>query len=354
MKPPQIDPDLRLSDFDYHLPEQLIAQEPPAKRDGGRLLLVDRATGRLQDMTIWQLPELLSSSDVVVVNNTRVLHARLRGKRSSGGAAEVLLLDRLGQGEWNALIRPARKLRAGAIVDVPGHDPGLPPLRVLLTENLGDGRARVVVPVEVEGQLERYGEMPLPPYVHERLADAERYQTVYGRAPGSAAAPTAGLHLSDQLIGRFREQGTQIAEVTLHVGLDTFRPVTAERVADHVIHREWCSVSAQTASAIATAQRARGRVVAIGTTTARTLESWGRLPTTDQPEDWGDWTSIFITPGHVWTTVDALLTNFHLPRSTLLMMIHSFAGKELAAAAYAHAIRERYRFYSFGDAMLIV
>lgn len=350
----QIDPDLRVADFDYHLPEELIAQEPPSERDGGRMLLVHRASGQLTDLTVRHLPSLLSPLDVVVVNNTRVLPARLRGHRVTGGVAEVLLLDRVEPGVWNALVRPSRKLPPGASINVAAHDGREEPLQIEVTELFGEGRARVALPVEAETVLDRYGETPLPPYIHAKLDDPERYQTVFSREPGSAAAPTAGLHLSETILGELAAQSTRVAEVTLQVGLDTFRPVTVERVADHEIHREWCSVPARSAGLIEKARAGGGRVVAIGTTSARTLESWGRLPEHERASGWSGWTGIFITPGYEWTTVDALLTNFHLPKSTLLMMIHSYAGRELAIAAYEHAIRERYRFFSFGDAMLIV
>jgi S-adenosylmethionine:tRNA ribosyltransferase-isomerase len=349
-----VDPELRLSDFDYDLPQELIAQEPPPERDGGRLLLVDRSSGQLSDLTVRHLPSLLSPQDVVVVNNTRVLPARLRGQRVTGGAAEVLLLDRVEPGVWNALVRPSRKLPPGATIFVPAHREGEGPLPLVLLDHLGEGRARISLPVEAEDKLERYGETPLPPYIHAKLDDPERYQTVFSREPGSAAAPTAGLHLSEAILGQLATQGTRLTEVTLQVGLDTFRPVTVERVADHEIHREWCSVSSVSARLITSAKASGGRVIAIGTTSARTLESWGQLPGSERADGWAGWTGIFITPGYEWTTVDALLTNFHLPKSTLLMMIQSFAGRALAMAAYEHAIQERYRFFSFGDAMIIV
>jgi S-adenosylmethionine:tRNA ribosyltransferase-isomerase len=349
-----IDPTLRVSDFDYDLPEELIAQEPPAERDGGRLLLVNRVSGELRDLTVRHLPSLLRPQDVVVVNNTRVLPARLRGQRVTGGTAEVLLLDRVEPGVWNALVRPSRKLPPGATIAVQARERGKEQLRIELLQHFGEGRARISLPVEAEDNLEWYGETPLPPYIHARLDDPERYQTVFSREAGSAAAPTAGLHLSETILAQLASRGTRVAEVTLRVGLDTFRPVTVERVADHEIHREWCSVPAESARLIRETKEGGGRVVAIGTTSARTLESWGQLPVKERTGGWSGWTGIFITPGYKWRTVDVLLTNFHLPRSTLLMMIHSFAGKELSTAAYEHAIRERYRFFSFGDAMLIV
>ena len=347
-----VDPSLRLADFDYHLPEELIAQSPPVDRDGGRLLLVDRKSRQLTDLAVRDLPELLRAHDLVVVNNTRVLPARLRGRRETGGAIELLLLRRIQPGVWEALAKPARKL--------------LPPRRITLIsrsgdmsivadvrENFGDGRIVLAFDPGLERCLDDYGAIPLPPYIRSHIDDTERYQTIFGNVPGSAAAPTAGLHLSESLLAGLQERGVMRADVTLHIGLDTFRPVTAERIAYHVIHREWCEIPALTAQAI---QRAKsgGRVVAVGTTSARTLESWGVLPEEERASGWSGWTDIFITPGFEWTTVDAMLTNFHLPKSTLLMMISSFAGRELAMASYMHAVEQRYRFFSFGDAMLIV
>jgi S-adenosylmethionine:tRNA ribosyltransferase-isomerase len=348
-----IDANLRVSDFDYHLPQELIAQEPPADRDGGRLLLVERASGTLSDLSIRDLPALLHPHDLVVVNNTRVLPARLRGRRETGGAVELLLLNRREPGRWETIAKPARRLQPGTrftLTSIRG-DMSVP---VLVERNLGDGRVDVQFEPALDDQLGEFGEVPLPPYIHSRLADSERYQTVFSHVPGSAAAPTAGLHLSQAVLDEFAARGINRAEVTLQIGLDTFRPVTTERVADHEIHREWCSVPAEASLAIDRCRRERARVVAIGTTSARTLETWGSLDPGTRSRGWSDWTGIFITPGYNWSTVDALLTNFHLPKSTLLMMITSFAGRALTRAAYRHAVEHRYRFFSFGDAMLIV
>lgn len=348
-----IDPSLRLADFDYHLPEELIAQEPPADRAGGRLLLVDRSSGTLTDLTVHDLPRLLHAHDLVVVNNTRVIPARLWGRRETGGVVEILLLNRLEPGVWEALGKPARKLQPGTgftLISRAG-DASAP---AEVVANMGEGRIHVGFDPALEARLDAFGKVPLPPYIHRELTDTERYQTVFSRVPGSAAAPTAGLHLTDAMLAELEERGIDRAEVTLQIGLDTFRPVTVDRVADHVIHSEWCSLSPATADAIENARAAGGRVISVGTTSARTLETWGALEPDRKPEGWSGWTDIFITPGYRWTTVDALLTNFHLPRSTLLMMISSFAGKELTFAAYRHAVEQRYRFFSFGDAMLIV
>jgi S-adenosylmethionine:tRNA ribosyltransferase-isomerase len=349
----RVDPSLRLSEFDYHLPEELIAQHPPADRDGGRLLLLDRSAGTLTDLAVRDLPTLLRERDLVVVNNTRVIPARLWGRKGTGGVVEVLLLNRLQPGLWEALAKPARKLPAGTTFTLISRaGDSFAPAEI--AANLGEGRVHIAFDPALESQLDAYGKVPLPPYIHEELADTERYQTVFSRVPGSAAAPTAGLHLTEVTLSQFADRGVREAEVTLQIGLDTFRPVTVEKVSDHVIHREWCSVPPETAGALLTCQADGGRVVAIGTTSARTLETWGSLDPEERSGGWSGWTDIFITPGYQWTTVNALLTNFHLPKSTLLMMISSFAGRELTFAAYEHAVRERYRFFSFGDAMLIV
>jgi S-adenosylmethionine:tRNA ribosyltransferase-isomerase len=350
---PPIDPTLRVSDFDYLLPQELIAQHPPADRDGGRLLLVDRADGSLTDLTVRDLPVLLHASDLVVVNNTRVIPARLSGRRPTGGAIELLLLNRIRPGVWEALAKPARKLPPGSEFKLISRS-GDVLVRAAVIDNFGDGRINVTFDATVDDRLSEFGTVPLPPYIHERLGNTERYQTVFSHVPGSAAAPTAGLHLSEAILASLDERGVQRAEVTLQIGLDTFRPVTVDRVADHVIHREWCEVPPDTARSIKSCRERHGRVVAIGTTSARTLESWGSLDADQWANGWAGWTGIFITPGYQWTTVNAMLTNFHLPKSTLLMMITSLAGRELTEAAYRHAVEQRYRFFSFGDAMLIV
>lgn len=350
-----IDPELLLSDFDYHLPTDLIAQEPPADRDGGRMLIVDRTTGTLTDSMIRELPKMLRKHDLVVVNNTRVIPGRLRGKRETGGAVEVLLLNRDPDepGLWTALARPAKKLPIGTEISFEARD-GLSTARGVVTGKSGEGQILIQLPLEMDSSLDRYGEVPLPPYIRTRLGDECRYQTVFSSVPGSAAAPTAGLHLTNAILERLESIGVARAEITLQIGLDTFRPVTAEKIADHAIHTEWCSLSTEAASAIELARSNGGRVIAIGTTCARTLESWGRLDPDQQTTGYQSWTDIFITPGYEWTTVDALLTNFHLPKSTLLMMVSSFMGRDLTMQAYWHAVKEGYRFFSFGDAMLIV
>jgi S-adenosylmethionine:tRNA ribosyltransferase-isomerase len=349
----RVDPSLRLSDFDYHLPEELIAQHPPADRDGGRMLLVDRNAGTLTDLAVRDLPTLLRERDLVVVNNTRVIPGRLWGRKETGGVVELLLLNRMEPGTWEALAKPARTLPAGTSFTLISRS-GDSSSPASIVANLGEGRVHVAFDPALENQLDAYGKVPLPPYIREELADSERYQTVFSHVPGSAAAPTAGLHLTESTLSQFADRGIREAEVTLQIGLDTFRPVTVEQISQHVIHREWCSVPPGTAEALARCRTEGGRVVAIGTTSARTLETWGSLDAETRTGGWSGWTDIFITPGYRWKTVDAMLTNFHLPKSTLLMMISAFAGRDLTFAAYEHAVQERYRFFSFGDAMLIV
>jgi S-adenosylmethionine:tRNA ribosyltransferase-isomerase len=314
---------MRSTELDYELPEELIAQHPAARRDGSRLLVHDRKTGETRHRRFDELPAELTEGTLVVVNDTRVLPARLRLERPGGGAAEVLLLERLGEnGTWEGLARPSRKLRPGQ---------RLGPVELL--EPLGEGRWRL----RLEG--EPAGEAPLPPYIREPLADPERYQTVYARAAGSAAAPTAGLHFTPELLA-----GLEVERVTLHVGLDTFRPLMVEALDEHELHSERYEVAPEAWERI----RAAERVLAVGTTTVRVLESLARgAPLSGRTE-------LFVTPGFKFRRVNALLTNFHLPRSTLLALVMAFAGVEETRRIYRLAIEERYRFYSFGDAMLLL
>ena len=313
---------MKSSELDYELPPGLIAQRPLERRDESRLLVFDRGTGEVEHRRFGELPELLPRETLTVVNDTRVLPARLRLERPGGGEAEVLLLERLGQnGLWEGLARPSRKLRAGQRLGP-----------VQLVEALGEGRWRL----RLEG--EPAGEAPLPPYIHEPLADAERYQTVYAAKEGSAAAPTAGLHFTPELLERL-----DVERVTLHVGLDTFRPVSADDLDEHQLHSERYDVSPEAWERI----RVAARVLAVGTTTVRVLESLARgAPLEGRTE-------LFVLPGFEFRRVDALLTNFHLPRSTLLALVMAFAGVEETRRLYRIAIEERYRFYSFGDAMLV-
>lgn len=346
--------DLKTADFDYKLPTHLIAQTPLERRDASRLFVLDRKCGANTHSTFNQLGSWLSEGDLLVANNSRVIPARLRGRRTpSDGAVELLLLRQEGEA-WSALARPAKRLPPGTLLELAPIDSTSLPAHATIEENRGQGE--VLVRIEFgHGQcLQDFGVAPLPPYVTEHLADEERYQTVYGSIAGSAAAPTAGLHFTHQLLDELSAQGVAWTELTLHVGLDTFRPVTEEWIADHQIHREWCEVSRIAAEAIAACRRRRGRVVAIGTTAARTLETLGRYWSEDSPREYRGLTQEFIVPGHQWRLVDALVTNFHLPRSTLLMLVSAFAGREVILEAYKEAIKQSYRFYSFGDAMLIL
>ena len=343
-----------MSDFDYDLPSELIAQEPLADRDHSRLLVLDRATGETAHRSFEALPDLLDPGDLLVVNDSRVLPARLIGHRESGAEVEVLLLRQEADGAWRALARPTRRLRLEERIIVlpkPGH-PG-EETGVTLVAKLDDGEVLVRLDDQLAMHLDDYGRVPLPPYITHTLQDDERYQTVYAREKGSAAAPTAGLHFTDEIFRRLDERGIARTSVTLHVGLDTFRPVMEDFADEHVIHQEWCSVAEEAWAQIA-ATKARGnRVVAVGTTAARTLETLGQRVRRGEGGPFAAMTDIFITPGYEWQMVDAMVTNFHLPKSTLLLMISAFAGRDHVLAAYREAIAERYRFFSFGDAMLL-
>ncbi len=350
-----IDPNLRVSDFDYDLPQELIAQTPLPDRDRARLLVLDRATGAIHHSWVYELPRWLQPGDLLVANNSRVIPARLHARKAqTGGHAEILLLQEREPGVWTALARPARRLHPGNRLHLIPRNPCAPDAMLEIIARREDGLVEVRFLDRADLRLEDYGETPLPPYIHQELHDAERYQTVYARVPGSAAAPTAGLHITERLRQELEERGVGWAEVTLHIGLDTFRPISVERVAEHKMHTEWCQVSDDTACQIASVKASGGRIVAIGTTSARTLETLGHQWNPERPQGYTGPTNIFITPGYQWRLVDALLTNFHLPRSTLLMMVSAFAGKDRILAAYHEAITQRYRFYSFGDAMLIV
>ncbi|HEY0389714.1 MAG TPA: tRNA preQ1(34) S-adenosylmethionine ribosyltransferase-isomerase QueA [Gaiellales bacterium] len=328
----------------YELPRELIAQTAAEPRDSARLLVYDRRTGAIRHRIFRDLPDELEPSDLVVVNDTRVLPVRLRARRATGGAAEVLLLEPAREGGWEALVRPYRRLREGERVVAGG-------LAVTIAQRLGDGRARVELGAEgsLEQALEAAGEMPLPPYITEPLRDPSRYQTVYARSAGSAAAPTAGLHFTDALWERLRERN-EVVEVTLDVGLDTFRPLTADVVEEHHIHSERYAVSEAAAAAVESARSAGRRVVAVGTTTVRVLETvFG-----DPRGELEGRTRLLITPGHRFRATGGLVTNFHLPRSTLLALVMAFAGERQTRDLYRTAVGERYRFYSFGDASLIL
>ncbi|MGZ4430435.1 MAG: tRNA preQ1(34) S-adenosylmethionine ribosyltransferase-isomerase QueA [Gaiellales bacterium] len=332
------------SDLDYHLPPELIAQEPAEPRHDARLLVYDRASGAVRHRRFAELGEELRDDDLLVVNDTRVLPVRLRARRESGGAAEVLLLEPLGEGRWEALVRPYRRLRAGETVRA-GE------LAIVIEQRLGEGRVlvRPEAPGALGAALEQVGEMPLPPYITRHPSDPERYQTVYAEHPGSAAAPTAGLHFSPELwedIGRRH----QIARVTLGVGLDTFRPIAVDELERHPIHTEPYRVPAESAELIRRTLASGSRVVAVGTTSVRVLETvFG-----DPPGPLSGRTGLFITPGFRFRATGAMITNFHLPRSSLLSLVMAFAGVEQTRSLYRTAVDERYRFYSFGDASLIL
>jgi S-adenosylmethionine:tRNA ribosyltransferase-isomerase len=337
---------MRTEDLDYDLPQGLIAQTAAEPRDSARLLVHDRATGATRHRRFRDLLDELRPGDLVVLNDTRVLPVRVHARRASGGAVEVLLLEPETDGRWQALARPARRLR-------PGETLTAGELAIEVVERLDDGRLLVLPRTAGQGAiaaaLERVGEMPLPPYIHERPADPERYQTVYARHPGSAAAPTAGLHFTPELLARLRA-AHDVATVTLTVGLDTFRPVAVDDLADHTLHSEAYVVSDEAAAAIDAARAENRRIVAVGTTTVRVLETvWGpqRGPLQGRSR-------LMITPGHEFAAVGALVTNFHLPRSTLLALVMAFAGVEPVRDLYRTAVAEGYRFYSFGDAMLLL
>ncbi len=341
---------MRTADFDYELPTELIAQTPLERRDASRLLVLDRSESKLLHTTIDQLPSLLRAGDLLVANNSRVLAGRLATRKvDTGGKVELLLLHPAADGNWEALAKPARRLRPGTRLVVEGTA-----YEIEIVAKDEGGIVRIVVPDALLAELDRVGTVPLPPYIHERLNDSDRYQTIYSSVPGSAAAPTAGLHLTPELMERLRSSGIGWAEVTLDIGLDTFRPVAVDDLADHVMHAETCRIDEVTVEQIARTKRDGGRVIALGTTAARTLETAGQLWSEAGPFPFEAATRIFISPGYKWRVVDGLLTNFHLPRSTLIMMVSALAGRERILDAYQEAIRERYRFFSFGDAMLIL
>lgn len=347
----QEDDVLWVDSYDYDLPADLIAQRPAEPRDASRLLVLERETGSVAHRKFTDLLDYITASDVLVLNDTRVLPARLLGHKQTGGKAEVLLLRPLGGDDWEALVKPARRLQPGTTVLF--QDPRLV---VVIGETAGNNTNTRRVTLQCDGPqdeiLASVGQLPLPPYIHAEPEDPQRYQTVFANVPGSAAAPTAGLHFTPELLAKLAERGTKIVYVTLHVGLDTFRPVTADHVTEHVIHREAYSVSPETAAVINEVRAQGGRCFAVGTTTCRTLESAVSDEGFIQPRT--DETSLFIYPGYRFRAVDVLITNFHLPRSSLLMLVSAFAGKANIEAAYQQAIRHQYRFFSFGDAMLLL
>ena len=341
---------MNTADFDFHLPEELIAQTPLEKRDASRLLIVDRSSGEFSDQHFDSIIDQLQPGDALVMNNTRVLPARLYGEKAgTGGHVELLLLKNTEGDQWEVLAKPAKRLKVGAQV------------------SFGDGRLTATVVDELEhgGRIVRFdyqgiflevleslGEMPLPPYIHEKLTDRERYQTVYAKENGSAAAPTAGLHFTKELLAQIEAKGVKLVYLTLHVGLGTFRPVSVNNLEEHEMHSEFYTLSEEAAATLREVKANGHRVIAVGTTSIRTLETIGNKFKGDIQADSG-WTNIFIKPGYQWQIVDAFSTNFHLPKSTLVMLVSAFAGRDLTLKAYEHAIAERYRFFSFGDAMFI-
>jgi len=345
-----------LDDYDYALPEELIAQEPIEPRDAARLMVVRRSTRTIEHRIFRELPLLLDPGDVLVVNDSRVLPARLLGQRRTGGKVEILLVQPLeGTTVWLALARPARKLQSGESVTIfPHRGAGVDPAPVRILERRSGGQVVVALDPVIAERLDRYGHVPLPPYIRAPLRDPERYQTVYAAHPGSVAAPTAGLHFTERLLAELRERGIVIVPLTLHVGIGTFKPIEVEDVRQHTMHAEWYRVPAETVATIRETKRAGKRVVAVGTTAARTLESIAAALEGEQTGELTGWTDLYIYPGYRWRVVDALITNFHLPRSTLILLVASFAGREFILEAYQEAVRLRYRFYSFGDAMLIL
>lgn len=339
---------MKLSDFMYDLPEERIAQTPVEPRDHSRLMVLHRDTDQIEHRHFYDVIDYLNPGDVLVINETRVIPARLFGERAGGGACEVLLLRQLGPKRWETLVKPGKKLKPGAEITFGG---GRLRARIAETTDVGGRIVDFDCDGTFEAALDELGEMPLPPYIHERLEDKERYQTVYAKQEGSAAAPTAGLHFTPELLNRIREKGVDVVPVLLHVGLGTFRPVKTENVEEHEMHSEYFEVTAEAAARINAARERGGRVVAVGTTSVRTLESAAEngvlLPRRGE-------TSIFIKPGYRFQMVDALITNFHLPGSTLVMLVSALYDREKILAAYEEAVRDGYRFFSFGDAMLIL
>ena len=339
---------MKTSDFYFELPPELIAQTPLTRRDASRLLHLNRSSGVIEHRHFYDIVEYLRPGDCLVMNDSRVLPARLLGHRPTGGAVEVLLLRDLGEKCWECLVKPGKKMQVGQEVSFGGGE-----LTATVTAVQEDGNR--IVEFHYDGifleVLERLGKMPLPPYIREELDDQERYQTVYSRELGSAAAPTAGLHFTKELLEKIREKGVHETFVTLHVGLGTFRPVKAEEVTEHHMHAEFCMLSEETAAILNKTRASGGRIVCVGTTSCRTLESLVNPDGSFSAKS--AWTDIFIYPGYQFRAMDALITNFHLPESTLVMLVSAFAGREHILSAYRSAVAERYRFFSFGDAMMI-
>ena len=339
---------MKTEDFNYHLPREAIAQTPVSPRHASRLLVYSRVSGDTSHSTFEHIGEWLQPRDLLVINRTRVIPARIHAHKPTGGLIELLLLKKLDATNWEVLIGGRRVKKGMSLQVVNGPD-------AIVGADLEKPRRVVSFTEPVEPYLTAAGEMPLPPYIHTRLDDPERYQTVYATEPGSAAAPTAGLHFTQELIESLKVKSIRFAEITLHVGLDTFAPVTEENPLEHVIHTEWCELSEASAALINTAKREGGRVVAVGTTSVRTLETAARLAGSgDVVAPFSGPTNLFIVPGYTYKAVDMMITNFHLPKSTLLMLVSAFAGREKILSLYQTALEQGYRFFSFGDAMLIL
>lgn len=340
---------MKTHDFWYNLPEELIAQTPLEKRDTSRLMVLDRTSGEVQHKHFYDMIDSVNPGDCLVLNDSRVLPARLLGKRPTGGAVELLLLRDLGDGTWECLAKPGKKCTQGQEVIFGNGE-----LKATVESVQEDGNR--IVKFHYEGifleVLERLGKMPLPPYIKAELQDQERYQTVYSKEVGSAAAPTAGLHFTNALLDELRKKGVNVAFVTLHVGLGTFRPVKAENILEHHMHAELCMISQETADLLNKTRKNGGRIICVGTTSCRTLESLVNDDGTFEAKS--KWTEIFIYPGYQFKAMDGLITNFHLPESTLVMLVSAFAGREHVLSAYEEAVNQKYRFFSFGDAMMIL
>lgn len=341
---------MKTSDFEYELPPECIAQTPAEPRDHSRMLVLSRSDGSMRHRMFFDICDYVGPGDIMVLNESRVIPARLAGRKVGGGARiELLLLNRIGNGTWETLARPGRRIRDGTIVEFYSSD-GRGPAFAEVQRRTGDGT--FVVLLSDEALLEEIGDVPLPPYIHSPVADPERYQTVYAREKGSVAAPTAGLHFTPELLAKIKARGVELVHVTLHVGLGSFRPVKTENPAEHSLHSEFCEISEESAASLTRAKRQGRRIVGVGTTAVRAVER-AATPRGDI-EPFKGWNDLYILPGYRFRAVDVLVTNFHLPRSTLLMLVSAFAGRERILWAYQEAIREGYRFYSFGDAMLIL
>lgn len=340
---------MKVEDFDYYLPENLIAQTPLEKRDTSRLLVLDKKTGEIEHKYFYDIIEYLNEGDTLVLNDTKVLPARLIGEKEETKAViEILLLKNISGDDWECLVKPARRIKVGTIVTF-GN--GLLKAKCIKEEAEGIRHFTLIYSGILMEILEQLGTMPLPPYIHEKLADQSRYQTVYAKEIGSAAAPTAGLHFTKDLLEKIKEKGVNIAYITLHVGLGTFRPVSVDKVEEHKMHTEYYQMSKETAELLTKTKENHKRIISVGTTSTRTLETI--MTKYNEFKECSGWTNIFIYPGYEFKAIDALITNFHLPKSTLVMLVSALAGRENILNAYKTAVNEEYRFFSFGDAMLI-